>query len=185
MKRLVNIKKITYLALLTAIECTLSIITNYMPGVVNFNIALVPISIGSIILGPIGGLFLGLVNGLITLLAPLTGVFSGYNLFATIVLCLLKTGCAGVISGLLYKLISKLDEDVAIVVASIIIPIINTLIFFIGAVLFFLPIYGDSETALSVLFTSVISINFIIELIISIVLTPAIRYIVKILKKIG
>lgn len=185
MKRLINTKKITYLALLTAIECVLSIVTNYMPGVVNFNIALIPISIGAILLGTKAGIYLGIVNGFITLLAPATQVFCGHNFIATIVLCLVKTGSAGAISGIIYKNISKLDEDIAIIISTIIVPIINTLIFLIGTIFFFLPIYGDSKSAIGILFTSVISVNFLIELIVSIILTPATKYIIRVFKRIA
>ena len=69
MKKRQLIKSITGLALLVALEVVLSIISNFMPGTVNFNVALAPIAIGAALFGPYGGLLLGVINGIITLIA--------------------------------------------------------------------------------------------------------------------
>lgn len=184
MKRRQLIKSITGLALLVALEVVLSIVSNFMPGVVNFNLALAPIVIGAVLYGPIGGLILGIINGVITLIAPGTQVFLGFNAFATILLCMLKTGLAGLVAGLIFKYLGKKNFKVSIVLSGLSVPIINTGLFIIGVILFFLPIYGEGQQALATLFSTVITINFLIEFLISALLSPAIIHIIATINKV-
>ena len=183
MKRTKRIKFITGLALLLAVEVVLSIISNYMPGTVNFNLALIPISIGAVLFGPIGGFILGAANGIVTLIAPGTQVFVAQNAFATVLLCILKTGLAGLVSGYVYKAIKKINTNGAIITSGILVPIVNTSIFILGVILFFLPLYGEGKQAIGVLFSSVISINFLIEFLISALLCPAVIQIINVSKR--
>ena len=183
MKRTKRIKFITGLALLLAVEVVLSIISNYMPGTVNFNLALIPISIGAVLFGPIGGFILGAANGIVTLIAPGTQVFVAQNAFATVLLCILKTGLAGLVSGYVYKAIKIINTNGAIITSGILVPIVNTSIFILGVILFFLPLYGEGKQAIGVLFSSVISINFLIEFLISALLCPAVIQIINVSKR--
>ena len=183
MKRTKRIKFITGLALLLAVEVVLSIISNYMPGTVNFNLALIPISIGAVLFGPIGGFILGAANGIVTLIAPGTQVFVAQNAFATVLLCILKTGLAGLVSGYVYKVIKIINTNGAIITSGILVPIVNTSIFILGVILFFLPLYGEGKQAIGVLFSSVISINFLIEFLISALLCPAVIQIINVSKR--
>ena len=183
MKRRNLIKSITGLALLLAVEVVLSIISNYMPGVVNFNLALTPIVIGSVLFGPYGGLLLGAANGIITLIAPGTAPFVGHNAFMTFILCVAKTGLAGLFSALIFKGLSKLNKNVGIVLSGISVPIINTAVFIVGVILFFLPLYGEGKEGVATLFSLVITVNFLIEFLISVFLSPAIIYIIRVTGK--
>ena len=184
MKKKLNIKFITGLGLLLAVEVVLSFISNYIPGSVNPNLALIPISIGAILYGPLGGAILGAANGIITIIAPQTiAFFVPVNLIATIVLCILKTGLAGVVASVVYRLLKKWNEKIAIVLSSFLVPIVNTGIFILGVLMFFLSIYGEGQAAVGALFSTVISINFAIELILSILLAPAVVYVINIASK--
>lgn len=185
MKKRQLIKSITGLSLLVALEVVLSIVSNFMPGVVNFNLALAPIVIGAVLYGPIGGLILGIINGVITLIAPGTQVFLGFNAFATILLCMLKTGLAGLVAGLIFKYLGKKNFKVSIVLSGLSVPIINTGLFIIGVILFFLPIYGEGQQAVATLFSTVITINFLIEFLISALLSPAIIHIIATINKVN
>ena len=127
------IQKMAGTGMLFALEIVLQIIGNHVNiGPVNINLSLMPIVMGAVFFGPLSGLFLGLVNGIITILAPGTGAFLAVSPFWTIVVCLLKTGLAGLISGLIYKVFEKKHLIAGIVLASIIVPIINTGIFALG-----------------------------------------------------
>ena len=69
----ITTKTITGTALLTAVEIVLIVISNYTSiGPVNINLALVPIALSGMIFGPLSGMFIGLVNGVITILSPST-----------------------------------------------------------------------------------------------------------------
>ena len=84
---------------------------------------------------------------------------------ATIILCLLKTGVAGYVSGLIYELLHKQNNVLSIILASIIVPIINTGLFIVGTLLFFVPLleqWAGSSDIYSYLFLTLIGINFVI-----------------------
>ena len=57
----------------------------------------------------------------------------------------------------------------------LILPIVNTTIFIIGVVLFFMPIYGNFIN----LIKGVLTINFLIEFIINLILSPTVFRIIK------
>lgn len=183
MKKRQLIKSITGLALLVALEVVLSIISNFMPGTVNFNLALAPIAIGAALFGPYGGLFLGVINGIITLIAPGTQAFLAYNALMTVLLCIVKTGLAGFISGLVFNLIKKKNFNLSVIFSGLLVPIINTGVFILGVIVFFLPLYGEGQEAVATLFSLVITVNFLIEFLISVLLTPAFIHIIRIINK--
>ena len=175
-----RIQKITGVSILIGLAIVLTFISNYIPaGMVNINLTLIVIVIGACIYGPLAGLALGLVNGIITLIAPATlAVFFPLHPVLTILLCLLKTGLAGLVSGFIFKLFkSTKQEFLGTVISSIVVPIINTGLFIIGVLLFFLSVYGDATT----LITLVLSVNFLIEFISIVVLSPVIYRIIKII----
>jgi thiamine transporter ThiT len=162
-------------AILAALTAILTYVSNFLSiGVASFNLSLIPIVLAAILYGPWSGLFMGLVNGGIVLIGA--SYFLAMNVPATIILCLLKTGLAGLIAGFAYKLISKKNWKVGVIVATIITPCINTGIFCIGSLLF----YGEH---LAEFLNIYILFNFLIELGINIVLVPSILYVVKVVQK--
>ena len=183
-----RVKKITGVAILIAIEIVLQTIGNFLSATgVAINLALIPIALGAIMYGPLAGALLGFVNGLVVLYGATTMPFWSYSVIGTLVTCLSKCTIAGAVSGLLYMLISKKNKLVASIVASLIIPILNTTIFVILYATIFNGMYKESlpedMTLLTVLFTSFIAINFIIEFSITTVLTPTINKIIRIVRK--
>ena len=162
-------------ALLIALTIVFTIISNYIPIVpgVTINLSLVTIALAAMIYGWKSGLLIGLVNGAIVMLSA--GIFFAENPVATVFICLLKSGLAGVISAILFKLISKKNEYVAVGVSSIIIPIVNTGLYVLGVYLFF-----SREFFYAVLPST---LNCAIELLLSIFLTPAVYLILKTFNK--
>ena len=189
-----NIKKLVGMATLTALVVGLQFLSNYVSfGSVSITLALIPIAMGAILYGPLAGLFLGVVMGGIALAAPSTiAVFMPINLPLTILLCLVKTGVAGLVSGLLFKLfayIAKKQESVktkkilfaaGIIVAALVIPVINTGIFIVGAVLWFSEPFGGTFAGIV---SAVLTINFLIEFLVSAVLSPALVQLVNVLTR--
>ena len=180
-----RIRKIAGVGILTALAVVLQFVANYITiGQVNINLALIPIVISAIIYGPFSGAFVGGVVGAIILLAPSTGLFLGYNAFATIILCTVKTSLAGLVAGYLFKLLRKINLSLGIISSSVIVPIVNTLLFFIGVLIFFLPLYGEDPTnAVKVLLSTIITINFLIEFLMCAILSPTLVYLIKLLDK--
>ena len=72
---------------------------------------------------------------------------------------------------------------VAVVLATLIVPVINTGLFIFGAALFFQGVYGAENfaTAVPIIIGAVFTTNFLIEFIVSVVLSPSVVFLVKVL----
>ena len=182
-----DVKKITGVAVLLAIEIVLQAIGNYItPGPVSINLSLIPIALGAILYGPFAGGLLGLINGVVVLLSPSTSVFLSYSLFGTIVTCLLKCTVAGFVSGLVHKLIAKKSELGGAIVASLLVPIINTGLFVLAVFTIFFGLFNEaigSENLVKYVFLTMIGWNFLLEFTVTAVLSPTIARIIRIIKK--
>ena len=181
MKRFFTTRTIAGLGMLTAMVVALQLLSNYVQfGPVSITLALFPIAVGAMLFGPLGGLFLGLVDGAMVLLAPSTiSVFFAFNPAGTIIVCLSKTGLAGLIAGVIYKLLQEKNYKVGIVLASLSVPLINTGLFAIAGLTIFRPLLaGNVEgTNISIpymLFIIWIGWNFFIEFGLNAAIAPAI-----------
>ena len=117
--------------------------------------------------------------------------FLSVNPVATVILCLVKSGVAGLVSGLLFKLfafIAKKQSSVnkkkvlfaaGIIVAALVVPLTNTSLFIVGGVIFFSVYYPSLEAAIA----AVITTNFAIEFTISALLSPALVTLIKVLTR--
>lgn len=179
-------KTIVTTGLLLALEIVFQVIGNYLNiGPANINISLVPVVLAAVLCGPMSGAILGFFNGIMALFAPSTiAFFMPVNVGATIIVCLLKCTLAGAIAGFVFKALKKKNQLMGLIVASILVPIINTGIFSVGALLFFRPLLQSSVDSgkfpniyLS-LILGMITWNFIIEIVSTIILAPTIGMIV-------
>ena len=187
--RSITVKKITGVAILVALVIVLQIIGNYVTlGPISINLALIPIAIGAIMFGPLAGALLGLVDGVLCIVAPSTlEFFMPFAPFWTILTCLVKTSAAGALAGLVYKLISKKNDTVAIIVSSLLIPVVNTGIFALASfTVISNAIANLNVTNINVMkfvFLFVIGWNFIFEFGVTSVLSPTIVKVINIWKK--
>ena len=178
MKRRIDIHTIAGAGLLLAVEIVLQFIGNHVAiGPVSINLSLVPIAIAAILYGPSIGLFIGLMCGFFVLLAPSTlAIFWPINPIATVLICLIKTGLAGLFAGLLFKWLKRFNVTVAAVVAALSIPVVNSGLFALGALVFYrgwLESIGG-ENIFYTLFITVIGINFLFEFGVTAILSPTI-----------
>ena len=122
-RKFFTVKTIAGLGVLTAMVVVLQLLSNYVQfGPVSITLSLFPIAVGAMLYGPFGGLFLGLVNGAVVLSAPSTiSFFFAYSPVGTVAICLLKTGLAGFVAGLIFKLYKK-DVKAEFVAAIIVLP---------------------------------------------------------------
>jgi len=177
MKSRIDIRKLTYLAMLTALVVVLQLaiapligsLTGLSPALV-----LVPIMLGVAAMGVGGGAWLAFVFCFIVLFDPTTVPFLEFNPFLTVVLVFAKGVGSAVAAGFIFKLLSKKNKILGLAVASVSMPILNTGIFVLGCLLFFRELTGVGIYAL---FTSV---NFVIELVINLTLVPAIHHLLEI-----
>lgn len=175
-----NTKKMTKFivtnALLIALTVVFTLISNYvqiLPGVA-INLSLVTIALAAILYGWKSGFLVGCVNGGIVMIGA--SIFFSVNPIATPFICLLKSGLAGVVCALLFKLISKKNEYVAVFASSLMVPLINTGLFMLSTYLFFPKEFFFAYCIPSVW-------NFILEIVLSVLLAPAVYYILKVFEK--
>lgn len=186
------IKRLVGLATLCAITFVLQFwIAGILPklpigGGTAVNLALIPVVVGAILYGPVGGLTVGLFLGAVTLL-PGQGAEGFYvNWYMTIlaiVLCLAKAGLAGFLSGLVFKLLFKKNYYVAIYAAAIVAPIVNTGIFLLlyGVLIYIMTgsAYGPTFVATA----AAVWIIFLVELAVNILFAPALATLTKTLTR--
>ncbi|MBD5391138.1 ECF transporter S component [bacterium] len=187
MKNKKMIQRMVGIASLAAITAVLQVIANYITfGPVSITLALIPLVIGSILYGPWAGAGLGALMGAIILTAPSTGSFLAINPFLTVVICLLKTSVAGIVSGFIFKGLYKRNVTVGVVLASIAAPIVNTGLFACGCLAFFwktLQEWASGSNTLGFLFLTLIGTNFLIEFAVNSILSPSLVYIVRIISR--
>lgn len=172
MNKRITTQQIVGTGLLLALEIIFQIIGNYLQiGPVNINLSLVTVVLGAVLYGPLSGAVLGFFNGLIVLLSPSTiAIFMPISPVGTVIACLLKCTIAGLVAGLLFKLFKNKNNLVGLIIASILVPVINTGIFSVVCLLFFRPFLesGVSEAFPNIgafLIFGVIGINFIVEIV--------------------
>ena len=171
-----DIKKLVYISILTA----LVILLQFIPiKIGTFELALsVPvIVIGAAICGVGGGAWLGLVFGVIVLFLPGTAGYLSFSPFGTVVTVLLKGILAGALASVAYKALEKFNSYVAVLVGAITATVVNTSVFLIGSLVFF-------ESDISFVINVLISINFLVELAVNVVLVPTIYRVISIKGKI-
>ncbi len=187
-------ENIAVLGILAAFVVVLQIFGSYFKiGAVQFSFVLVPIVLGSILTGAIGGAILGFLFGLITLIMGIVGVdqftfilFSDHP-FLTILTCIVKATAAGYLSGLIYSLVSKKNKTAAVFSAAAIAPIANTSLFIIGALFMSDTLTANFvQSGTSVMYFLIIGcagVNFLVELAINLLFAPTIYRIIKVVKK--
>ena len=182
-----KIREMVVIASLGAIVAVLQYISMFIKfGPFNITLALTPIVVGAVLYGPKAGGVLGFIMGLVVLLTNAEAFFV-VNPIATIFVCLFKSMFAGILAGLIIQWFKKLqkNETIALILASVITPIINTGIFVVCCLFFFFPIltnWANGENTLVYLFVTMIGLQFVLEFLINAILSPVVIRLVDIVK---
>lgn len=179
------------LALFTAIVVVLQLLGSFIRfGTFSISLTLIPIVVGAALYGYWAGAWLGLVFALVVMLSGDASAFLVINPFGTIVTVFAKGILAGLVAGLVYKLIEGKNHYVAVFAAAVACPVVNTGIFLVGCVLFFLETLagwadasGFGSNVATYMLTAFVGGNFLFELLFNIVLSPVIIRIIDIGKK--
>lgn len=185
-----NTKTLVGIGLFTAIVVVLQLLAVGLRalGLFSISLVLVPIVVGAAVYGWKSGAWLGFVFGVAVLLSGDANAFLTVNVAGTIVTVLLKGTLCGLCAGLVYKLLEK-NKTVAVFAAAAICPIVNTGVFLLGCLVFFLEtitgwaaLYGFENVGAYMIF-GLTGANFLIELGVNLVLAPVITRLIKIGKK--
>ena len=184
-KKKFNTKALVGLGLLTAIVVVLQAMAiSIRFGVFAITLTLVPIIVGAALYGWKAGAWLGFVFGVVVLMTD-AGAFLAVNVPGTIVTCILKGTLAGLCAGVVYRLISKKNRIAAVITAGVVSPVVNTGIFLLVCVLFFMDTIKEwaagagFENAGAYMVTAFVGLNFVIELAVNLVLSSAIVAIIE------
>ena len=188
-RSLTNVKNLTLLALMTALVAVFQCIGLIIP--IGFNVgafALVPIVIGAAMLGPVAGLWLGFIFGLVVIVTGQASAFYAFGVVQTVIVVLLKGALAGWVSGLTFKLIEKKNSLAAIITSSILCPVVNTAVFTLASFTIFFPgikgwATGAGADVISYVFLTLIGANFFVELGICLIFSTVAHRIILIGKK--
>ncbi len=165
-------------AALTAVVIVLQLMGAFIRfGLFQVSLVLAPIVIGAAIGGVGMGTWLGFVFGMVVLLNGDAASFLAVDVFGTIVTVLLKGALSGLMAALVYKAVEKKNKYVAVILAAIVCPIVNTGIFLLGCQVFFMETikeWAAGGDLVGFFITGLGIINFPIELIFNIILSPAI-----------
>ena len=172
MKKTITTQQIVGTGLLLALEIIFQVIGNYLQfGPVSINLSLVAIVLAAVLYGPLSGAILGFFCGIIILFSPSTiAIFMPVSPVGTVIACLLKTTLAGLIAGFIFKALKNKNQLLGIILASILVPIINTGVFSAITLIFFRPILAgganDQSFAgmMTYLIVGFIGWNFLIEI---------------------
>ncbi len=182
-------------AILTALVIILQFMgTANILGPFSSAVALIPIVIGAVLCGLPIAAWLGFVFGLVVIISGGAMPFIGIDFVGTVITVIVKGITCAVVAGLVYKWLKKYNKYLAVIVASISCPIVNTGIFILGCQLFFIDNMGEFVRALTEmgitvtdtgieLFIGLAMANFLFELISNAVLSPVIVRLLNIRKK--
>ncbi len=185
--------KMVGIALMIAMVVVMQAISSIIPPVGGFSISLVliPIVLGAAVYGPGAGALLGASFGAIVYINCITGADPGGAMVfqANPVICffvvMAKGTLAGYVSGLIYRLVKDKNSYVAMLLAAIVCPVLNTGIFVASMFLFFidvLSVWAGGGDLIGYVLTGLILANFVPELIINVVFSPAGERICRVVK---
>lgn len=183
--------KLVLAAMMTALVIVFQLLATYTTffGPFSTAIALIPIVIGACLCGPAIGAWLGLVFGVVVLATGGAALFFAFNIPGTFITVLAKGMACGFVAGLIFKLFEKKLKFWAAILAALACPIVNTGVFLLGCAIFFAPhaaaiseLVGIAEAGFGV-FIALAFGNFIFEVLMNVILSPAIIRVLKISKK--
>ncbi len=174
-------RQLTLAAMLTAIVVVLQMLGAFIKfGPFSISLVLVPIVIGAALLGPMVGAWLGLVFAGMVFATGDANAFLTINVTGTILTVVVKGVLAGLCAGFVYSKTAKTNIYLAVILAAITAPVVNTGIFLIGCRLFFWPTIQEwgaglgFKSAASYAFLGLAGGNFLFELLTNVVLAPVI-----------
>ena len=185
-------KNLVGIGLFTAIVVVLQLLgTPLKLGMFAGAIALLPIVVGAAVYGWQAGAWLGFAFGVTVLLSGDAAPFLAISIPGTIITVLAKGSLCGLVAGMVYKLLSRYNRVLAVYLAAMAGPVVNTGIFLIGCRLFFFDALAGWNAGLQTPFGSTVAymflglagVNFLTELGISILLSPVITRLIKLGKK--
>ncbi len=182
-------RKLVLGAILTALVVILQYLGSFIRfGPFSISLVLIPIVLGAATCGKTVSTWLGFVFGVVVLFMD-AGAFLAISVPGTIITVLLKGMACGFAAGLVYELLEKVNRYLAVAVAAIVCPLVNTGVFVLGCLAFFMDALKEwgagagYDNVFAYIFVGMIGINFLAELVSNILLSPGIVRLLNIRSK--
>lgn len=188
-QNLEQIRVLTLGAILTALVIVLQMLGQFIRfGPFSISLVLVPIVIGAAMCGPKISTWLGFVFGVAVLMTD-AAAFLAISVPGTVITVLLKGMAAGLAAGLICTTLEKKNRTLAVILAAIVCPLVNTGIFLLGCVVFFLDTIKEwgagagFENVGAYLIFGMVGLNFLVEMGINGFLSPVVVRLLNISRK--
>ena len=144
-----QIEQLVLVSLLTAIVAVLSYFGGFVKigGLASVSLTLIPVVLGAALCGPLVGAWLGGVSGVIFFLTADAVFWFGLSIPGTVITVMIKGILAGLAAGVVYKLIEKFNRYLALIVSAVVCPVVNTGIFLLGCLVFFMDTVSGGAVA--------------------------------------
>ncbi|NCB50472.1 MAG: ECF transporter S component [Clostridia bacterium] len=183
-------RRLVGMSIFTAIVVVLQIFATFVKfGPFSITLALTPIVVGAALYGPKAGAWLGGVFGAVVLIMCIVGADMGgailwnVNPAVTAILCIVKGAAAGWISGLIYRAVKSKKITARVIAAAICSPIANTGIFLLAMATIYhetLVQWAAGADLVYYVFIGLVGVNFLVEMLVNVVLSPVISRIIKV-----
>ena len=185
--RSLSTRKMVLGAILTALVVVLQLMGAFVRfGPFSISLVLIPIVIGAATCGVGIGAWLGFVFGVAVLLSGDAAAFMAVNVAGTIATVLVKGTACGYAAGIVYKLLTKYNRYFAVVAAAVVCPVVNTGVFLIGCLLFFMETitqWAGGTNVGTYMIVVLVGLNFLVELATNVVLGPVVSRLLMIHEK--
>lgn len=175
-----QIRTLTLGAILTAMVIVLQMLGQFIRfGPFSISLVLVPIVIGAAMCGPKISTWLGFIFGVAVLMTD-AAAFLAISVPGTVITVLLKGMMAGLTAGLICEVFEKKNRTLAVILAAIVCPFVNTGIFLLGCGVFFLDtvtqwgVGAGFDNVGAYLIFGMVGINFLVEMGINVFLSPVV-----------
>lgn len=189
-----SILRMVELAILTALVIILQLtgVAIKIPFLgTSVSLVLIPITLGAMLLGPAAGAWLGFVFGFIVYVCggvmgmdTFTAFLFQNNPVITAGICFIKSTLAGFLCGISFRVLTnklKLSVLTATFISAAVTAIVNTGVFVLGCLLIqntlgsFMSVAGIGGTVIYFIFIGLAGFNFIFEMLLNMVLSPALH----------
>ncbi|MBE7010650.1 MAG: ECF transporter S component [Ruminococcaceae bacterium] len=188
----ISTKTLTLGAVLTALVILLQMAGAFIKfGQFSISLVLIPIVIGAATCGVGVGGWLGFVFSLVVLLSGDAAPFLAVHVPGTILTVIAKGTLCGLCAGLVYRGVLKLchKEYVAVLAAAFVCPVVNTGVFLLGCIVFFmdtLAVWGQGlgfQNVWKYMLIVLVGFNFLFELGTNLLLSPLVVRLLTFRKK--
>lgn len=173
-------EKLVLTALFTALVAVLAYFGGFIKigGLASISLTLIPVVLGAALLGPAVGAWLGGVAGAVFFLTADAAFWLGLSIPGTIITVMVKGVLSGLAAGLVFRATEKINRYLAVLLAAIVCPVVNTGIFLLGCLVFFMDAVTSMAAAegmglFAYLIIFFVGLNFVFELLSNLILSPA------------